>query len=134
MMRALSRPVRILIEALLIGGLVVLFIVILDPERLQEDFSRVTLVSILGLIAFQFGIHTFGMLQWLVLLREAGIRAFAFALLGLGSNRSLVFSVILRIGQLVMVALGLADLVASRLMKKVVREGVEGADRIRTGA
>ena len=347
MMRGLTRPVRILIEAVLIGGLVALFIVILDPQRLQEDFGRVTLVSLLGLLGFQVGIHTMGMLQWLVLLRQAGIRAgpwkvfrarlsgtaitsltpaasfagepvrgallkdrattyrrvfatiavdkyielftkfpvgalgfgfliarahpsgalvavstlfvvfflgiflllmvrlfqggdfivrffkrlvrplarvrlraaakvihvirdftrgvahlirsrrafylammlgillsvvelsqyayvlwvlgifsvgnaailyfshlfvgvvgfipgnvgtmegmflFAFALLGLGSNRSLIFSVILRIGQLVMVALGLANLVVSRLTKRAVREAVEGADRIRTGA
>ncbi len=347
MTRGLSRPVRIVIEALLIGGMVVLFIVILDPRRLQEDFGRVTLGSLLGLLAFQTGIHTVGMLQWLVLLRQAGIRAgpwkafrarlsgtaitslapaasfagepvrgallkdpattyrqvfatiavdkyielftklpvgalgfgflvarahpsgalmavstlfvvlflgiflllmvrlfqggdfivtlfkrlvrpvarvklraaakvihgvrdftrgvaqlirsrqafylamalgtlvslvelaqyayvlrvlgvfsvgsaailyfshlfvgvvgfipgnvgtmegmflFAFTLLGLGSNRSLIFSVILRIGQLVMVALGLVNLVVSRLTKRVVREAVEGADRIRTGA
>ena len=75
MRRGLSRPLRIVIEALLIGGLVVLFVVILDPKRLQDDFARITVVSILGLLAFQVGIHTVGMLQWLVLLRQAGIRA-----------------------------------------------------------
>ncbi len=75
MRRGLSRPARIVIETLLIGGLVVLFIVILDPRRLQEDFGRVTLVTLLGLLGFQVGIHTVGMLQWLVLLRQAGIRA-----------------------------------------------------------
>jgi uncharacterized protein (TIRG00374 family) len=75
MTRGLSRPLRIVIEALLIGGLVVLFVVILDPKRLQEDFGRVTAATILGLLAFQVSIHTVGMLQWLVLLRQAGIHA-----------------------------------------------------------
>jgi uncharacterized protein (TIRG00374 family) len=74
-MRKLSRPVRIVIEVVLSAGLVGLFIVILDPTRLRENLLRVTGVSILGLLAFQVGIHTTGMLQWLVLVREAGIRA-----------------------------------------------------------
>jgi uncharacterized protein (TIRG00374 family) len=73
--RALSRPVKIVLEALLLGGLIVLFIVILDPKRLQEDFSRVTMAALLGLMGFQLGIHTVGMAQWLVLLRQAGIHA-----------------------------------------------------------
>lgn len=75
MKRGLGRPARIVLETLLIGGLVVLFVVILDPKRLQEDFGRVTLATLLGLMGFQVGIHTVGMLQWLVLLRQAGIHA-----------------------------------------------------------
>ena len=75
MARGLRQPIKIVIETLLIGGLIVLFIVVLDPRRLQEDFSRITVVTLLGLLAFQLGIHTVGMLQWLVLLRQAGIRA-----------------------------------------------------------
>ncbi|HTO23822.1 MAG TPA: lysylphosphatidylglycerol synthase transmembrane domain-containing protein [Spirochaetia bacterium] len=73
--RRLGRPLTIAIETVLIGGLVVLFIVILDPQRLREDFGRITAVTLLGLMAFQVGIHAMGMLQWLVLLRQAGIRA-----------------------------------------------------------
>jgi uncharacterized protein (TIRG00374 family) len=75
MTRGLSRPARIVIESLLVGGLIILFVVILDPQRLQENFRRVTVPTILGLLAFQAGIHTLGMLQWLVLLRQAGIHA-----------------------------------------------------------
>ena len=59
-----------------------------------------------------------------------GVFLFVFALLGLGSDRSLIFSMIMRIGQIVMVALGLANIVASRVIRGVVK----GADRIRTGA
>ena len=44
-----------------------------------------------------------------------GVFLFVFALLGLGSDRSLIFSVIMRIGQLVMVALGVGNIVVSRI-------------------
>ncbi len=40
-----------------------------------------------------------------------GVFLFVFTLLGLGSDRSLIFSMIMRIGQLVMVALGVANIV-----------------------
>ncbi|HUJ75876.1 MAG TPA: lysylphosphatidylglycerol synthase transmembrane domain-containing protein, partial [bacterium] len=63
-----------------------------------------------------------------------GMFLFTFTVLGLGSNRSLIFSVMLRIGQLVMVALGLCNLVVTRVAGRVIREAVKGADRIRTGA
>jgi glycosyltransferase 2 family protein len=76
--RIIGRPAAIVIEMLLLAGLVVLFVVILDPKQLREYLLRVTLVSILGLLAFQLAIHTVGMLQWLVLLRQAGIRASAW--------------------------------------------------------
>ena len=59
-----------------------------------------------------------------------GVFLFVFTLLGLGSDRSLIFSVIMRIGQLVMVALGLGNIVVSRIKKRVGK----GADRIRTDA
>ena len=59
-----------------------------------------------------------------------GVFLFVFTLLGLGSDRSLIFSMIMRIGQLVMVALGVANIVASRIARGVTK----GADRIRTGA
>ena len=73
-MSRLSRPARVCIEILLIGGLVALFVLILDPARLRETLLRVTAASVLGLLTFQLGIHTVGMLQWWVLLREAGLR------------------------------------------------------------
>ena len=73
--RWFSRPVRVTIEALLLAGPVVLFVVILDPKQLREYLLRVTLPSLLGLMVFQLAIHTVGMLQWVVLLRQSGIRA-----------------------------------------------------------
>ncbi|HET6451486.1 MAG TPA: lysylphosphatidylglycerol synthase transmembrane domain-containing protein [Spirochaetia bacterium] len=75
MIRRLSRPLRITIEVVLIGGLIALFILILDPERLREEFLRLTVASVLGLLGLQVALHTVGMLQWWVLLREAGIHA-----------------------------------------------------------
>ena len=71
----LSKPVRVSIEVLLLAGLVVLFVAILDPKQLREYLLRVTLPSLLGLMAFQLAIHTVGMLQWVVLLRQSGISA-----------------------------------------------------------
>ena len=78
MKRMMGRPARIVIEVLLLAALVVLFVVILDPKQLREYLLRVTLTSILGLLAFQLAIHTVGMLQWMVLLRESGIRTGAW--------------------------------------------------------
>jgi uncharacterized protein (TIRG00374 family) len=78
MKRPLGRPLKIALETLLLGGLVVLFIVILDPKQLREYLLRVTISSILGLLVFQLAIHSVGMLQWLVLLRESGIRTGAW--------------------------------------------------------
>ncbi|HUJ74704.1 MAG TPA: lysylphosphatidylglycerol synthase transmembrane domain-containing protein [bacterium] len=59
-----------------------------------------------------------------------GVFLTVFALLGLGSDRSLIFSMIMRIGQIIMVALGIGNIVISRLTRRVGK----GADRIRTGA
>jgi hypothetical protein len=59
-----------------------------------------------------------------------GVFLFVFTLRGLGSDRSLVFSLIMRIGQLVMVALGVANILVSRIAEGAAK----GADRIRTGA
>ena len=78
MKRRISRPLRILIEIALLGALVALFVIVLDPKELRGYLQRVTLRSILGLLAFQFGIHIVGMLQWVVLLRHAGIRKSAW--------------------------------------------------------
>jgi hypothetical protein len=103
----IGRPARIVIEVLLLAGLVVLFVVILDPRQLREYLLRVTLASILGLLVFQFAIHTVGMLQWVVLLRQS-VGIFSF----IPGN------------------VGLANIVVSRTTKGVAK----GADRIRTGA
>ncbi len=70
----MGRTARIVIEVLLLAALVVLFVVILDPKQLREYLLRVTLRSILWLLMFQLAIHTVGMLQWVVLLRQSGIR------------------------------------------------------------
>ena len=59
-----------------------------------------------------------------------GVFLFVFSILGLGSDRSLIFSVIMRIGQLVMVTLGVGNILVSRISRRLAK----GADRIRTGA
>jgi glycosyltransferase 2 family protein len=78
MKRAVSRPLKIVIEVLLLAALVVLFIVLLDPKQLRQYVLRITLPSLLGLLVFQVAIHTVGMLQWVVLLRQSGIRVGAW--------------------------------------------------------
>lgn len=74
MKRKISKPIKVAIEVLLLAALVVLFVVLLDPKQLRGYLLRVTLSSILGLLAFQFAIHIVGTLQWVVLLRQSGIR------------------------------------------------------------
>ncbi len=59
-----------------------------------------------------------------------GVFLFVFSILGLGSDRSLIFSVIMRIGQLIMVTLGVGNILVSRITRRFAK----GADRIRTGA
>jgi uncharacterized protein (TIRG00374 family) len=70
----IPKPVKITLEVLLLAGIVLLFVKILDPVKLRGYLQRVTPQSILGLLAFQFAIHSVGMLQWFVLLRQSGIR------------------------------------------------------------
>ena len=74
MKRRISTPIKIAIEVILLAGLVVLFVVVLDPKQLRSYLLRITLSSVLGLLVFQFSIHVVGALQWLVLLRQSGIR------------------------------------------------------------
>jgi uncharacterized protein (TIRG00374 family) len=78
MTRVAGRPLKIALEILLLAGLIVLFIVVLDPRQLREYVLRVTVGSLLGLLVFQLSVHTIGMLQWMVLLRQSGIRAGAW--------------------------------------------------------
>jgi uncharacterized protein (TIRG00374 family) len=61
-----------------------------------------------------------------------GTHLFIFNVLGLGSNQSLVYTIILRIGQMTMVLLGILNIFFWRIMK--VRASARGADRIRTDA
>jgi len=74
MKRKLGRPVKIVLEILLLAALVVVFVIVLHPNELRGYLMRVTLNSILGLMVFQFAIHIVGATQWVVLLRQARIR------------------------------------------------------------
>ena len=74
MKRRISKPIKVVIEVVLLAALVILFVVVLDPKVLRGYLLRVTLSSILGLLGFQFAIHIVGALQWTVLLRQSGIR------------------------------------------------------------
>ena len=74
MKRTLSKPVKVLIEVAVLAALVVLFVIVLDPQQLRGYLLKVTLNSILGLLAFQFAIHIVGATQWVVLLHQAGIK------------------------------------------------------------
>jgi glycosyltransferase 2 family protein len=70
----ISKPVKIVIEIVLLAGLVALFYFLLDPKQLKIYISRVTISAVLGLLCFQVSIHLVGMVQWVVLLRQSGIR------------------------------------------------------------
>ncbi len=74
MKRRISTPLKIAIEVALLAALVILFIVVVDPKQFRGYLLRITISSILGLLAFQFSIHIVGALQWTVLLRQSGIR------------------------------------------------------------
>ena len=74
MKHKLSKPVKVLIEIVLLAALVVLFVIVLHPKELRGYLMKVTLDSILGLLVFQFAIHIVGACQWVVLLRQAGIK------------------------------------------------------------
>ena len=70
----ISKTLKIVLEIGLLAGIVILFIVLLDPEKLRGYLLRITPESILGLMIFQVAIHSVGALQWYVLLRQSGIR------------------------------------------------------------
>ncbi len=69
----ISKPVKIAIEVALIGLLVLLFFLVVDPTRLRYYLQRITLRSIAGLLAIQLSIHLIGLVQWLLILRRAGV-------------------------------------------------------------
>ncbi len=73
----LTKPLRVTIEIVLLGLLVVLFVRVLDYRRLQEYFSLITFRVLTGVLAFQLSILLLHTVQWQLILREAGIaRAF----------------------------------------------------------
>ncbi len=76
--KKLSKPLIFLIEGVLLAGLIVLFYFVLDPKQLKTYLLRITPGSILWLLCFQVAIHTVGMVQWVVLLRQSGIKASAW--------------------------------------------------------
>jgi uncharacterized protein (TIRG00374 family) len=58
-----------------------------------------------------------------------GAHFFLFSLLGLGAERSLVYTAILRLGQMSMVAVGMANILAWRLRRGKARRGAARAAR-----
>jgi uncharacterized protein (TIRG00374 family) len=88
-----------------------------DLARSFVIFSTVVIQGLIGLLPGNLG----GM---------EGTHLFIFNVLGIGSTRSLVYTIILRIGQMTMVLLGILNIFLWRIVK--VRH--RGADRIRTDA
>jgi uncharacterized protein (TIRG00374 family) len=69
----ISRPVKAIVEVVLLGLLVLLFVKVLDVQRLRLYFSLITTRVILGILAFQLAILLLQACQWALVLREAGI-------------------------------------------------------------
>jgi uncharacterized protein (TIRG00374 family) len=69
----ISKPVKICIEIMLLGLLVVLFIKVLDYKTLQQYITLITLRVVLGVLCFQLAILLLQTCQWHLILREAGI-------------------------------------------------------------
>ncbi|HET6488002.1 MAG TPA: flippase-like domain-containing protein, partial [Spirochaetia bacterium] len=74
----ISKPVKIAIEVVVIGLLVLLFFLVVDPARLRVYLALITLRSIGGLLAIQLTLHLVGMVQWLLILRQAGVTSSAW--------------------------------------------------------
>jgi uncharacterized protein (TIRG00374 family) len=73
MKRRLPRWARIAIEVVLLGLLVLLFVVILDREEVMKHLQRITVRTVIGVLAFQLLIQGLGTFQWSLVLREAGV-------------------------------------------------------------
>jgi uncharacterized protein (TIRG00374 family) len=58
-----------------------------------------------------------------------GTHFFLYSLLGLGVERSLIYTAVLRLGQMSMVAMGMANILAWRLRRGKARRGAAGAAR-----
>ena len=69
----LPRWARILLEAVGLGLLVLLFVLVLDRNELLGHLQRITARTILGVLAFQLAIQGLATFQWSLVLREAGI-------------------------------------------------------------
>jgi uncharacterized protein (TIRG00374 family) len=88
---------------------------VLGTPDIYDSFIIFASVVVQGLIGFLPG-NLGGM---------EGTNLFVFSILWLGSTPSLIYSIILRMGQMSMVLLGILNIVVSR----VVRAGRKGADR-----
>jgi uncharacterized protein (TIRG00374 family) len=73
MRRRLPRWARIAIEAVLLGLLVLLFVQVLDREEVLGNLQRITVRTVVGVLAFQLLLQVLGTFQWSLILREAGI-------------------------------------------------------------
>ncbi len=73
MRRRLPRWARIVIEVVLLGLLVLLFVQILDREEVLGHLQRINARTVIGVLAFQLAIQILATLQWSLVLREAGI-------------------------------------------------------------
>jgi uncharacterized protein (TIRG00374 family) len=69
----LPRWARILLEAVALGFLVLLFVLVLDRDELLGHLQRITARTVFGVLAFQLAIQGLGTFQWSLVLREAGI-------------------------------------------------------------
>jgi hypothetical protein len=56
MKQRIPKVLKIIMEVLVLAGIVLLFIFLLDPEQLRSYLQRITLGSLLGLMAFAIGI------------------------------------------------------------------------------
>ncbi len=124
----LIRRRKIFYLAMLLGILVAVvevfqtyyILAVLDHVNLAHSFVIFSTLVIQGLIGLLPG-NLGGM---------EGTHLFIFNVLGIGSSRSLVYTIILRIGQMTMVLLGVLNIFLWRILKVRAR----GADRIRTDA
>jgi uncharacterized protein (TIRG00374 family) len=73
MKHRLPRWARIVIEVVLLGLLVLLFVQILDMKELRGHLQRITVRTVLGVLAFQLVLQVLGTFQWSLVLREGGI-------------------------------------------------------------
>lgn len=69
----IGKPVKIVIEIVLLGLLALLFIRIMDAEQFQNIFTQITFRVFLAVLGFQLLLQLLGTFQWSLILREAGI-------------------------------------------------------------
>jgi uncharacterized protein (TIRG00374 family) len=69
----LPRWAKLAIEAVALGLLVLLFLRILERGEVMKHLQRITVQTVVGVLAFQLLIQGLGAFQWSLVLREAGI-------------------------------------------------------------